>query len=352
MNFFDPLFIFVIVLNLILMAFAHKILSVIYHEPEDSPGFRKRVNIFRILNIFIIASFILSRLIADQGATHLGYTIVSILTVLYLSYASLHLLHYWVRIKYGKQKEVEGKQQLLDTYNSRLLNIFLTIIVSIIALISMVRLLGFDTLLEAGGAIGIIGVFLALTQSAWAPDIISGLVILNSKMMDVGDVIEFNDGEKTLGVVYKTRIFYTEILNLTNNHRIMIKNAKLRDLTIHNLSKFASAKGLRESLKFNIDYHSDAEQVKSMFLTAYQRMNDNKDVSLEDHFPIEIAINETGNYAIEWICYYYTKDIKNIITVRQQFREEILKTAQEMNISLATPQLHRLEKVNGLTASV
>ena len=343
MNFIDPLLIFVVVLNLILMIFAHKILSIIYHEPIDSPGFRQRVIIFRIFNVVIIVSFILSKLFENQDTTHLGYTIVAILTVLYLSYASLHLLHYWVRVKYGKQKEVEGSQQVIDTYNSRLLNIFSTVIISVIALISIVRLLGFDTLLEAGGAIGIIGVFLALTQSAWAPDIISGLVILNSKMMDVGDVIEFNDGEKTLGVVYKTRIFYSEILNLTNNHRIMIKNSKLRDLTIHNLSKFASAKGLRECLKFNIDYHNNENQVKEMFLTAYQRMNDNQDVSLDSLYPIEIAINETGHYAVEWACYYYTKDIKNIITIRQQFREEILKTSKEMNISLATPQLHTVD---------
>ena len=340
MSFFDPLLVSVIVINLLLMAFARKILILIYHEPESSPGFRKRLIVFRIFNGVIIASFILSRLFENYGQSHLGYTIVSILGVLYLSYAVLHLLHYWVRIKYGKQKEFEGESQVTDTYNSRLINIFITVVVSIIALLSIVRLLGFDTLLEAGGAIGIIGVFLALTQGAWAPDIISGLVILNSKMMDVGDVIEFNDGDKTLGVVYKTRIFYTEILNLNNNHRIMIKNTKLRELTIHNLSKFASAKGLRECLKFNVDYSVDEELVRAMFLTAYERMNDNNDVSLDSRYPLEIAVNNTGDFAVEWYCYYYTKDIKNIITLRQQFRETILVTSKEMGVSLATPALH------------
>ena len=342
MTFFDPLLIIVIIANFALLIFARKILTAIYHEPEDSPGFRKRLNIFRGFNAVIIVSFILSRALDDQTSTHVGYTLVSIFTVLYLSYATLHLLHYWVRIKYGKQKEVEGKQQLVDTYNSRLLNIFSTVIVSIIALISIVRLLGFDTLLEAGGTIGIIGVFLALTQSAWAPDIISGLVILNSKMMDVGDVIEFNDGEKTLAIVYKTRIFYTEVLNLTNNHRIMIKNTRLRELTIHNLSKFASAKGLRENLTFNIDYTEDEEHVKSMFQQAYQNLIANKNIPFDSDYPIEIAINRTGDNAVEWVCYYYTKDIKNIIHLRQQFREEILRTSKTMDISLATPSLHNV----------
>jgi len=339
MDFFDPVLLIVIVINLILMAFARKILSVIYHEPDDSPGFRKRVTVFRLLNTAIIISFLLSQAFENQTESNPGYAIVSIITIIYLSYAVLHLLHYWIRTQYGKKKNSEGEGQYLDTYNSRILNIFSSIFVFIIALISIVRTLGFDTLLEAGGAIGIIGVFLALTQSSWAPDIISGLVILNSKMMDVGDVIEFNDGRKTLGIVYKTRIFYTEILNLQNNHRIMINNHRLRAQTIHNLSKFSSAKGLRECLLFKIDYNEDPEKIRQMFTTAYERIQDNKDITTDDHNPIEIVINETGDFAIEWACYYYTKDVKNILLLRQRLREMIWTVSKEQRISLATPKL-------------
>jgi len=339
---FTPTLIAIVTINLLLMAFAHKILSVIYHEPGDSPDFCKRVNIFRIFNAVIILSFLTSRFFADSEVTSPAYTLFSVVIVLYLSYAGLHLFNYWVRVKYGKQREVDGVQQVVDTYNSRLLNIFSSVFIFIIALISIVDILGFEGLLEAGGAIGIVGVFLALTQGAWAPDIISGLVILNSKMMDAGDVVAFNDGEKTLGVVYKTRIFYTEILNLTNNHRIMIKNSRLRDQTIHNLSKFASAKGLRESLSFKIDYLVDRSVIKAMFQTAFERAVENSDIKLEANYPIEIRVENTGDFAVEWCCYYYTKDIKNIIATRQLFRELVLEAAAQAGISLATPALYQV----------
>jgi hypothetical protein len=68
------------------MAFAHKILSVIYHEPGDSPDFRKWVNIFRIFNAVIILSFLTSRFFADSEVTSPAYTLFSVVIVLYLSW--------------------------------------------------------------------------------------------------------------------------------------------------------------------------------------------------------------------------------------------------------------------------
>jgi len=63
-------------------------------------------------------------------------------------------------------------------------------------------------------------------------------------------------------------MFHTEILNLVNNHRVMLKNARLREFTIQNLSKFASAKGLREQLSFKIGYDISPEKVRKMFKAA------------------------------------------------------------------------------------
>ena len=346
MSILDPSLIAVVTINLLLMIFAGRILAKVYHESREGEGFARRVRLFQILNGVIVASFVGSRLFDNGADESVGYAIFSILTILYLGFAAVHLLNYWVRKRYGRCREIDGKQQLFDTYNSRLINIFVTTFVSIVVLVSIVRVMGFDSLLEAGGAIGIVGVFLALTQSAWAPDIISGLIILNSKMMDVGDVIEFNDGNKSLGVIFKTRIFYTEILNISNNHRIMIKNSRLRDQTIHNLSKFASAKGLRESLSFKIGYEVDEAQVKGLFEKAFEQAKQQGDINFESQYPLEYGINDTGDYAVEWCCYYYTKDIRSVIATRQKMRAVILAESKRLGISLATPELHAVQPVS------
>ena len=51
----------------------------------------------------------------------------------------------------------------------------------------------------------------------------------------------------------------------------MIRNAKLSDFGVQNLSRFASAHGLRERLLFDIDYrHSEAEsEVSEMVERAF-----------------------------------------------------------------------------------
>lgn len=334
----------VITVNLVLMVFAGKIMRAIYHEPETSPQFKFRVNIFRVFNFLIIIAFTYYHLYSTESSKSLGFKVVAIVVILYLSYAGLHLLQFLIRKKYGKTREIEGVGQPVETYNSRLFSIFATMFVFVIAFISIIRIMGFDSLLEAGGAIGIVGVFLALTQNAWAPDMFSGLIILNSGMVEVGDVVEFNEGDKSLGVVYKTKVFHTEILNLINNHRIMIKNSRLREQTIHNLSKFASAKGLREQLHFKIDYAEDEQKVRKMFTTAFEKAVANEDILVEEQIPIEIGVIDTGDHAVEWCVYYYTKQVKSLIRTRQLFREEILKTSKETGISLATPLTHIIEK--------
>jgi len=334
----------VIFVNLVLMIFARRIMRAIYHEPETSTSFKFRVNIFRAFNLLIIVAFTYYHMYTVESDRGIGFKVVAISVILYLSYAGLHLLQYLIRRRYGRTREIEGVGQAVETYNSRLFSIFASIFVFVIAFVSVIRVLGFDSLLEAGGAVGIIGVFFALTQNAWAPDMFSGLIILNSGMVEVGDVIEFNEGDKTLGVVYKTKVFHTEILNLVNNHRIMIKNSRLREQTIHNLSKFASAKGLREQLYFKIDYAEDEARVRKMFEAAFELAVSNEEVDIESQILPEIGIVDTGNYAIEWCIYYYTKNVKNLIRMRQGFREVILKTSKEMNISLATPSRHIVEK--------
>jgi len=163
-------------------------------------------------------------------------------------------------------------------------------------------------------------------------------------MAEVGDVIEFNDGHKSLGIIHKTKVFHTEILNLVNNHRIMIKNSRLREHTIHNLSKFASAKGLRENLHFKIGYDESITNVNAMFMEAFNRATSDFDIAMQAQYPLEIGVENTGDFAVEWVIYYYTKDLKQLLRTRQSFLKLILKTSKEFNIRLATPSLHSLEQ--------
>lgn len=128
---------------------------------------------------------------------------------------------------------------------------------------------------------------------------------------------------------------------MVNNHRIMIRNARLRDHTIHNLSKFASARGLREMLVFKIGYEHKAESARQMFNKAYAKIAEDKEIEIEVQHSLEVYADNTGDYAITWKVFYYTKNIKKLVRTRQAFMEIIIQCAEENNISFATPVLYQ-----------
>ena len=329
----------VLLINLPLFFFARRILLLIYHDPDSTSGFNRKVMVFRALNILIVIAFGYYHIVLPLSEKAPWFKVVTILVTVYLGYVALHLIHYFTLKRYGKLRTRDGERKPTETYATRLLGIFSTVFIAIMALITIIRILGYTSLLEAGGVIGFIGVFLALTQSTWAPDMFSGLIILNSDMMEEGDVIELRDGEHIYGVVYKTKVFHTVILNLVNNHRIMIRNARLREFTVHNLSKFASAKGLREKMSFKIGYQTGPSKVKELFDRAF-------DLAVMEGLPVEVqhgydsGITDTGDHAVEWAVFYYTKEVDRLPWLRQQMRAVYLKTAQERAISLATPLTH------------
>ena len=327
----------IVVIAMLFWVFAPEIVQYFRASQSDLQQENRR-RVIRAVAMYGIY-FYVKNLFPDHQS-HWVFTAINFLAIAYLGYLTLKIADYYILLRVGKQREVGGKLTLTETYSSRLLSIIARMVIFIVVLVAEIRLLGFQSLLETGGAIGVIGVFLALTQSVWAPDIFSGLIILNSEMLEEDDVVEVS-GAGILGVVFKTKMFHTEILNLVNNHRVMIKNSKLRDYVIHNLSRFASAKGLREGLSFNIGYDAHEEQVREMFRRAYTEAIETKKLPIEGQYEPEIFVENCGDFAVEWRIFYYVKDVKQILRIRKEFNEIVLKESRRDKIALATPALYQ-----------
>lgn len=330
----------VISINLLLIMFSKPLVSMVYSDSSNDSRFTQRLRVFRALNLLILIAFGYYHFYAGKEHQSLALKLLAIPVIIYLAFLSTHLASYFILKRYGKKREIKDSVRQIETYHTRLLTLFTQVFIFVITLISIVRLLGFNTLLEAGGVIGFIGVLLALTQGSWAPDIFSGIIILNSDMVEEGDVLQLRGCESIYGMVFKTKVFHTEILNLINNHRIMIRNAHLRDQVIHNLSKFASAKGLREKLSFKIGYDQSPSTVKEMLNIAWEKAVEQQISGLETQHPVEIVVGETGDHAVEWWVFYHTKDIERLPRIRAELNEIFLDTSIEHNISLSTPLTH------------
>lgn len=340
---FDAVDLSVVSLNILLMIFAKRIMRAIYHGAGDEKRFVFRIRIFRAFNLAIIVAFMFYHMVLPVSEKGPGIKILITLTILYFSFVIVHAINTFVHARYGKRKEIDGKAVIIETYNSRLISIIFTMLASVVVIVAIVRVLGFESWLEAGGVLGVVGVFLALTQNVWAPDLFSGLIMLNSGMLETGDVVQFEAEEREIGIVYKTRLFHTELLNIVNNHRLMIRNAKLRDLIIHNLSKFASARGLREKLCFKIGYDVSPERVRKMFERAFEKVKTDSELYIEHQHSIEVRSIDAGDYAVEYAIFFYTKDVRHLLSTRYRVIENILAQAAEDDIALWTPMLHHIE---------
>tara|TARA_B110001469_G_C9345199_1_gene182532 strand:- start:9 stop:407 length:399 start_codon:yes stop_codon:yes gene_type:complete len=120
----------------------------------------------------------------------------------------------------------------------------------------------------------------------------------------------------------------------------MIKNTKLRELFLQNLSKFASAKGLREKLTFNIGYDIEPKAVRSFFAQVETMLQDQYSEHYGSQHPLEVVIDDTGDHAVQWTMFIYTKDIKLLLKTRQLFREVVSNLSLAEGLSLATPLTH------------
>ena len=327
----------IIGVNLLLMLFARLILKRVYNQPEKVSNFSRKVMIFRALNLLIILAYGYFKYFQNPSNKSFLIKVIGVLAIVYFAYLAMHIAHGFLVRFYGKKREVNNEISYLSSYQTRILSIFSSIFIGVIALIGVIRLLGFDSVLEAGGVIGLIGVFLALTSSIWAPDIFHGLIILNSDMLSEGDIVQFQDNELFYGRVHKTKVFHTVILSIPTNHRVMIRNAKLREFTIHNLSKFASARGLRECLTFKISYDTKIEQVKTLFQRVYDTAKLDDSIFIEEQYDLEFGVKDTGDHAVEWVFYYHTKEVEKLLLTRQRLLLLMLETSNQMGISLSTP---------------
>lgn len=322
--------------NLFLIIFTKPLIKRLGSSSLPESELTLRFNLLRSLNIFILIAYGYQILYRPSDGEGPAIKAITILAVLYITYIVNYFIQAFVQKQYGKMRQIGEQTLYIQTYQSRLYSIIATVILTVVATVGIIRILGFDSLLEAGGMLGILGVLVALTQASWAPDIISGLIILNSDMFEEGDIVEMGD---IFGRVHRTKLFHTEIINLRNNHRIMLRNAVMRDKLIHNLSKFATAMGLRECLTFNIGYDVDSDKIKAM-------LNDAIDTAIEKDLPIEripdpqIKVLETGDHAVQWGLLFHVKKVEQLINLRRELREIILEKSREVSISLATPTTH------------
>ncbi|NRB40768.1 MAG: mechanosensitive ion channel [Pseudomonadales bacterium] len=348
----------VFLINALLFLFAKPLIEIITTQNESA----NRIKILQFLNLFVFFLHIIDLTLLSANSNyqsffiHLGLSVMSVYTALYC----FSLSSFLSRKKFGQQKTLDDKIIYIDTYSTRVVDLMMLVIICVATIYALIKIWNADSLLETTGIFGISAAFLAFTSNIWAPDIFSGLIILNSQMLEDGHVVKV-DGYKDEYIINKVSFIYIILYDVRNNHRTLIRNSHFIKSKIDNLSRVASTDGIRKTLIYNIGYPVIAakdpderlaelalfqKKIDRMFCRANKMAADNDKIKVNSK-EFEWALTETGDYALKYQVWFYLERIPNtkltavirkyLISTVYLVNEAIFKASIAENIDLSTP---------------
>jgi hypothetical protein len=351
-----PLHMGLFTLNIIFFFLAAPIVKRLNFDPNN---YQSKLWMFRFFNVIFLLLHIADLILLDlhpqygKQLSKMAFCLISVYTVTILHHVSSH----FVLLKFGSNKLIDNQHVNIQSYSSRVVQLLTTLFFAFINLIIIIQILGYKSLLETTGLVGIVIGFFALTSSIWAPDVFHGLALLNSNMFSDGDIIEV-DGEAY--IIYKTSLLETVLLNIKNNHRTRIRNAQLASKKIDNLTKLADAQGNRETIIYKVGYpqfndktkleelERFKDRVKSMFDNAYNECVEESGIEINPNSKPEYFLVETGDFALSYSYSFYVNRIKKtkisrearaFLRTKYQVNEKVYKHSVIEGLNLSTPIL-------------
>lgn len=354
----------ILIWSMAMIVFAGRLFAMV----ENTSSTMMKMKVFRSLNFLVIVlllvDLVLLRFTIDmeQLFSRIGLSILTAYVTIYLySLASYHSFK-----RFGTPKTIDNKEVFVETYSTRIVNLLLVATTALGAFYIIIKIWGADSLLETTGIMGIFIGFLAFTSPVWAPDIISGLIILNSQILDDGDVVVI-DGFPNEYVISKVSFVYVTLYDIRNNHRALVKNSRFLQGKIDNLSRIASTDGMRASIHYNIGYpafesrsgedrveemNRFMKKVGNMFDRAFEGCAEDDSVKINKNKPFEWALTQAGDYALEFTLWFYFQRIPNT-KVTATARKHLMGTTYKVNtaiyeasifegLDLSTPDLNTI----------
>jgi len=354
------------VLNIILLFFAKPIINRIDPGQDHSIALKIFVTINIFFLIFHAVDIVLMTLNLDYQNLFikLAYTALCF----YVSILVFKIGNAFFRRRFGKAKTFEGELIYQDSYSSRVVELIFLVTVFLFTTYTLIKIWDMDSLLETTGIFGITIGFAALTSSVWAPDILSGLIILNTNILEDGDVVVV-DGYSDEYIIHKVSFIYTVLYDIRNNHRTFIRNKKFIESKIDNLSRVASTDGIRKSLRYKIgypDFSGDKntrvenlaifnKKIDKLFNLANEMAIEKKDFPIRKQKPFEWFLTDTGDYALEYTLFIYLESVpttkitsvarKHLLSSLFSINNMVLEASMFVGLELKTPDLLSFNKM-------
>jgi small-conductance mechanosensitive channel len=279
-----------------------------------------------ILHIFGLLESTINYL--DEIAFQIGKLKISVFLI--IKGVITLLLAFWAsNIVSRKSKSYIDSNKNIKSSTKGIISKFIDIIIYAVILIIILKTFGVDmtTLAVIGGAVGV-GIGFGLQKIA--SNFISGIILLFEKSVEVGDIVELDNGN-IYGTIKHFGGRYT-LVEASDGKEIMIPN---EEFIINKVTNWTySNNRAKIEINLGVAYNSNLDKVKEIMIncaTEHQRCL---------KYPeIECYIKDFAEYEIKFVLYLWISDItEGRLNVKSDIMNNIFKKFGENNIEIPVPQ--------------
>lgn len=264
------------------------------------------------------------QLVADTASTVAKFGLKVLLAV------AIYIVGAWLirktKVLIAKSFEKRNSDQTLSSFIQSLVTATLWVVL----ILAMVGTLGINTtsiaaLLAAGGmAIG-------MAMSGTVQNFAGGLILLAFKPLKVGDFVQV---QGMFGRISEISIVHTKLIT-TDNREITIPNGALAN---GNIDNYSSRDPQRLSLKFNVPYGTDIDQLREILLEMVKEQPRilNADTPGAKNPKVYVGDLQDSSVEIKLRVWLHGKDYKK---VQHWLNEQIYKELPKHGIYFPFPQL-------------
>jgi len=182
-------------------------------------------------------------------------------------------------------------------------------------------------------AFGVGGVSIGLALQSTLANLMSGINIITSNKVKLGDYIELKTGEA--GYVADVELKYTVIQEITENF-LVIPNSKILSSSFKNFS--LPNKEMLVPIEVRISYDSDLEKVEAITLEVAKDLIQNLPSGIPEQEPF-IRYGKFDYFSINFVVYLKIKEQEYFehLKVKHEFLKRIHKVYKEKEIKIPYP---------------
>lgn len=217
------------------------------------------------------------------------------------------------------------KKKNLDVGRQYAVSQFAMYIIYLLALFSVLELIGIVSVVLASSAALLVGIGLGL-QDAFK-DLVSGIIILVEGSVEVEDIIQIGD----MPAKVKKIGLRTSVVETKDHNSILIPNSKLVMDAVMNMSHNKTA--TRFNIKVGVAYGSDVALVNKLLLQAADETSE----VLKKPAPT-VHFKDFGDSSLDFSLLFYSEEFLAIEQVMSDLRFAVERLFRENNISIPFPQ--------------